>query len=160
MAAGFLGTPESGMLVCFPWFVLLVDTLSDCHLSYEPLVKATLLDILHYVQPHCPSSLYPSETPPLSCTFSHTPAFIEDDSSADESQVSISSNPESQPGPTVVPLVQPSSSPTSVAALSPADPSTNCLHCPLTFVYSWIGSALLLVTWSLLSSPLHIRMRW
>ncbi len=31
---GFLGTFEAEMLVYFTWFVLLVDTLSNCHLSY------------------------------------------------------------------------------------------------------------------------------
>ena len=73
---GFWGTSDSGTLVYFPWFVLLVDTLLDCHLSHEPLVKAAQLNTLHYVQPRCPPSLYPLETPPLSCTVSHTLAFI------------------------------------------------------------------------------------
>jgi hypothetical protein len=56
---GFLGTFEAGMLVYFPWFVLLVDTSSNCHPSYEPLGRAAPLDTLHYVQPCCPPSLYP-----------------------------------------------------------------------------------------------------
>jgi hypothetical protein len=55
---GFLGTFKAGMLVYFPWFVLLVDTSSNCHLSYEPLGWAAPLDTLHYVQPYCPPSLY------------------------------------------------------------------------------------------------------
>jgi hypothetical protein len=48
---GFLATFEARMLVYFPWFVLLVDSLSDCHLSYEPLGRAAPLDTLHYMQP-------------------------------------------------------------------------------------------------------------
>ncbi len=112
----FLGTFEAGMLVYFPWFVLSVDTLSDCQLSYKPLDQAALLDTLHYMQPRCPPSLYPSEQPPLSCTVSHTPAFIEDDSSAHGSPMDISSNAAPLTSPTAVPLELPPS-PTFVAAL-------------------------------------------
>ncbi len=49
------------MLVYFPQFVLLVDTLLDCHLSCKPLGWAAPLDTLHCVQPHCSPSLYPSK---------------------------------------------------------------------------------------------------
>jgi hypothetical protein len=42
---------KAGMLVCLPTFVLTVDMLSDCHLSYEPLGCCAPLNILHYVQP-------------------------------------------------------------------------------------------------------------
>jgi hypothetical protein len=49
--------------------------------------------------------------------------FYQDDSFADESQAAISSHPESQPGPTMVPLAQSPSSPTSFASLSAVDPS-------------------------------------
>ncbi len=62
---GFLGTFKAGMLVNFPWFVLSVDTSSDCHLSYKPLGRAAPLDTLHYMQLCCPPSLYRSEQPPL-----------------------------------------------------------------------------------------------
>jgi hypothetical protein len=58
---GFLGTFEAGMLVYFPQFVLSVDTSSNCHLSSESLGQAAPLNTLHYVQPRCPPSLYPSE---------------------------------------------------------------------------------------------------
>ncbi len=87
----FLGSYETGMLVYFPWFVLLVDTLLDCHLFYKPLRWAAPLDTLHYVQPHCPPSLYPSKQPPSSCTVSQNPALIENDSSAYGSTADVSS---------------------------------------------------------------------
>ncbi len=66
----FYGTYAAGMLVCFPTFVLTVDTSSDCHLSYKPLGHCVPLDILHYVKPRCLPTLYPSElasSAPLSC---------------------------------------------------------------------------------------------
>ncbi len=56
----FFGTFEAGMLVYFPTFVLLVDTSRDCHLSYEPLGHSASLSTLHYVQPWCALTLYPS----------------------------------------------------------------------------------------------------
>jgi hypothetical protein len=74
--------------LCFLWrfltFVLTVDTSSDCHLSYEPLGCCTPMDILHYVQPRCPLTLYPSELASsvlLSCKASHVlgPALIKDE---------------------------------------------------------------------------------
>jgi hypothetical protein len=39
-----------------------VDMSTDCHLSYEPLVKSAPLSSLHYVQPWCPPVLYPAES--------------------------------------------------------------------------------------------------
>jgi hypothetical protein len=57
---GFFGTFEAGMLVYFPTFVLSVDTSMDCHLSYEPLGHSAPLSTLHYVQPRCALTLYPS----------------------------------------------------------------------------------------------------
>ena len=75
----FLGTNDVGMLVYFPSFVLLADTSSDCTLSYEPLGRLAPLSTLHYVQPRCRPSLYPSELTPSSNTVSTTPALIEDD---------------------------------------------------------------------------------
>jgi hypothetical protein len=98
----FLGSYKTEMLVCFPWFVLSADTLSDCHLSYKPLGWATPLDTLHYVQPCCPPSLYPSKQPPSSCAVSQNLALIEDDSSAYESTTDVSSLAEMQPSPTMV----------------------------------------------------------
>ncbi len=121
---GFLGSYETGMLVYFPWFVLLVDTLLDCHLSNKPLGRVALLDTLHYVQLCCPPSLYPSEQPPLPCAVSRNPALIEDDSSAYGSTTDVSSPAEMQPGPTVVPLARLLLLPTAVAALSPSDLSS------------------------------------
>ena len=67
------------MLVYFPSFVLSADTSSDCTLSYEPLGWSAPLSTLHYVQPWCCPSLYPSELSPSSNTVSKTPALIEDD---------------------------------------------------------------------------------
>jgi hypothetical protein len=116
---GFLGTFKAGMLVYFPRFVLLVDTSSNCHVSYKPLCRAATLDTLHYVQPRCPPSLYPSEQPPLSCRVTHTPALIKDDSSV----MDVSSNAAPPTNPTAVPL-EPPPSPTSVAALSHPDALT------------------------------------
>jgi hypothetical protein len=80
----FYGLYAAGMLVCFPTFVLTVETSSDGHLSYEPLGHCALLDILHYVQPQCPPTLYPSElasSAPLLCKASHVPgpALINDE---------------------------------------------------------------------------------
>ncbi len=109
---GFLGTFEAGMLVYCPWLVLLVDTSSNCHLSYESLGRAAPLDTLHYVQLCCPPSLYPSEQPPLSCTVTHTPALIKDDLSATD----VFSNAATLTGPTAVPP-EPPPSPMSGAAL-------------------------------------------
>jgi hypothetical protein len=76
---GFLGTNDVGMLVYFPSFVLSADTSSNCTLSYEPLGRPALLSTLHYVQPRCRPSLYPSELGPSSNTVSMSPALIEDD---------------------------------------------------------------------------------
>jgi hypothetical protein len=63
---GFFGSKSSDFLVYFPEFVLSVDTSVDCHLSYDPLGLSTPLNILHYVQPRCAPSLYPSERLPSS----------------------------------------------------------------------------------------------
>ena len=67
------------MLVYFPYFVLLADTLSNCTLSYKPLGRSAPLSTIHYVQPRCRPSLYPSEISLSSHTVSRTPALIEDD---------------------------------------------------------------------------------
>jgi hypothetical protein len=82
----FYGAYKAGMLVCFPTFILTVDTSSDCQLSYKPLGRCALLKLLHYVQPRCPPTMYPSELAsptPLSCTATHVPcpapAVIKDD---------------------------------------------------------------------------------
>ncbi len=54
----FYGAYKAGMLACFPTFVLTVDMSSDYNLSYEPLGCCAPLDILHYVQPRCPPTLF------------------------------------------------------------------------------------------------------
>ncbi len=61
-----------------------MNTLKDCHLAYKSLGLFASLDSLHYVQPQCSPSLYPSE---LSSTLAamqveHLLALIEDDSEA------------------------------------------------------------------------------
>jgi hypothetical protein len=70
---------SAGILVYFPTFDLMVDTSKDCHLAFKSLGRSALLDTLHYVQPHCTPSLYPSEL--ASHIASKSPAVIEDDSS-------------------------------------------------------------------------------
>ena len=82
---GFLGTFDDGFHVYFPSFVLSADMSSDCHLTYESLGKWVTLDSLHYVQPRCAATLYPSETSASTTAFVPPVAVIEDDdaSSAD-----------------------------------------------------------------------------
>ncbi len=72
--SGFFGTFEAGMLVYFPTFVLSVDTSTNCHLSYEPLSCSAPLSTLHYVQPRCAPTLYPSEVSPSTCNATPVPA--------------------------------------------------------------------------------------
>ncbi len=79
---GFIGASGVGILVYFPTFVLTVDTSKDCHLIFESLGRLALLDSLHYVQPRCVPSLYPSEL--ASHIASKSPTVIEDDSSASD----------------------------------------------------------------------------
>jgi hypothetical protein len=81
---GFFGSESSGFLVYFPEFDLSVDTSVDCHLSYEPLGLSAPLNTLHYVQPRCAPSLYPSERLPSLSTsgaiqLSPPPALVIDD---------------------------------------------------------------------------------
>ncbi len=76
---GFIGASGVGILVYFPSFVLTVDTLKDCHLAFKSLGCLASLDTLHYVQPRCAPSLYPSELD--SHTASKSLAVIEDNSS-------------------------------------------------------------------------------
>jgi hypothetical protein len=115
----FYGAYEAGMLVCFPMFVLTVNTLSDCNLSYEPLGHCTPLDILHYVQPRCLPTHYPSEMAssivPLSFKASHAPApvptLIKDDSGVSLSGIpdSFMDSPRSaHPVGGILPAMQPS----------------------------------------------------
>jgi hypothetical protein len=81
----FYGAHEAGMLVCFPTFVLTVDMLSDWLLSYKPLGHCAPLDTLHYVQPWCPCTLYPSEIAsptPSSATATPKLVVIEEESEA------------------------------------------------------------------------------
>ncbi len=70
---GFIGTGESDFLLYFPAFVLSVNTAVDCHLSFNPLVWSALLATLHYVQPRCPPSLYPSEVSASRSTVAPSP---------------------------------------------------------------------------------------
>jgi hypothetical protein len=59
---GFVGSHDTGMHVYFPGVVLSVDMSTNCHLSYAPLGKSAPLSILHYVQPRCPPTTYPTES--------------------------------------------------------------------------------------------------
>ncbi len=76
---GFIGTFDNGFHVYFPTFILLVDTSSNCHLSYEPLGKSAPLRTLQYVQLCCAARLYPSKTLALSLATTPLPMVIEDD---------------------------------------------------------------------------------
>ncbi len=58
---GFIGASGVGILVYFPSFVLRVDTSKDCHLAFESLGYSASLNTLHYVQPCCAPTLYPSK---------------------------------------------------------------------------------------------------
>jgi hypothetical protein len=81
---GFVASDTTGFLVYFPTFVLSVDTLVDCHLSYEPLGLCAPLETLHYAQPQCPPTYYPLELASASSTAIPSPtapAFIEDNTS-------------------------------------------------------------------------------
>jgi hypothetical protein len=103
---GFIGNNDAGMLVYFPSFVLSADTLSNCTLSYEPFGRSAPLSTLHYVQPRCRPSLYPSEMSPSSHTVSRTMALIEDDA----------------------PLVVDSDPPINQSVLLPAPPPMDLSH--------------------------------
>jgi hypothetical protein len=77
---GFVGSYNTGMHVYFPGVVLSVDTLTDCHLSYEPLGKSAPLSTLHYVQSRCPPTIYQDEGSAFwTKTDSSEPVLIEDD---------------------------------------------------------------------------------
>jgi hypothetical protein len=80
---GVIGASRVGILIYFQTFILLVDTSKDCHLAYKTLGQSAPLNLLHYVQPQCPPSLYPSELPSNSASkqTSTNPVVIEDDSS-------------------------------------------------------------------------------
>jgi hypothetical protein len=79
------------MQVYFPGVVLSMDTSTDCHLSYKPLGKLAQLSSLHYDQPHCPPTIYPTEGSAFWAKTASsqspsnlslvTPAVIEDDGS-------------------------------------------------------------------------------
>jgi hypothetical protein len=89
---GFIGAEGVGILVYFPSFVLTVDAAKDCHLGFDSLGGLAPLESLHYVQPCCMPSLYPSDLA------SHTaskhrpllppPAVVEDDGSASDDAAS------------------------------------------------------------------------
>ena len=58
---GFVGSHDTEMHVYFPGVVLSVDMSTHCHLPYVPLGKSAPFLILHYVQPRCAPTIYPSE---------------------------------------------------------------------------------------------------
>jgi hypothetical protein len=79
-------------------FILLVDTTSDCHLSYEPLGWTIPFPNFHYIQSWCPPDLYLLEIDPSICITSHDltatssssgPVLIEDNSADVPSPVSM-----------------------------------------------------------------------
>jgi hypothetical protein len=73
---GFFGIFEAGMLVEFPTFVLLVDTSTNRHLSYEHLGCSAPVSTLHYIQPRCAPTLYPSEVSLSTCNATPVPAPV------------------------------------------------------------------------------------
>jgi hypothetical protein len=81
---GFFGSESSRFLIYFPTFVLSMDTLVYCHLSYKPLGSCAPPGTLHYAQPRRSPTYYPSERA-LSSTAAAPPppgpAFIKDDCS-------------------------------------------------------------------------------
>jgi hypothetical protein len=80
-SCGFFGSNKTGFLVYFPMFVLSIDTSVDCHLSYKSLGTSAPLNTLHYLQPRCPPSLYPSKVAPslsMATPSLPLPALIED----------------------------------------------------------------------------------
>jgi hypothetical protein len=62
---GFLGLHSMGMYVFFLSFILKVDTVVNCHLSYEPLGRSATLSSLDYVQPTNPTSASTTTAIPL-----------------------------------------------------------------------------------------------
>jgi hypothetical protein len=88
---GFIGSYKMGLCVYFPGVILSIDTSTDCNLSYAPLGKFASLSTLHYVQPSCAPTTYPTERlalrahtgsdAPPSLLVPAPPAIIEDDSS-------------------------------------------------------------------------------
>jgi hypothetical protein len=90
---GFLGTFDDGFHIYFPSFVISVDMSSDCHLTYESLGNLASLRSLHYVQPRCAATLYPSKTLASTLAFIPPVAIIEDKDGATDSGVSIADDP-------------------------------------------------------------------
>jgi hypothetical protein len=90
---GFVGSYDTCMHVYFPGVVLSVDTLTDCHLSYEPLGRSAPLSTLHHVQPRCPPTIYQDEGSAFRAkTDSSDPVFIDP---------SVLQEPRSNQGPKV-----------------------------------------------------------
>ena len=99
-----MGAEESGFLVYFPNFVLLVDTAVDSHLSFGPLGCLAPLSTLHYVQPHSPPAVHPyASLPALSTALPSPapPAIIEDD---DANRLRLLRHPLLRPSPICLPL--------------------------------------------------------
>ena len=72
---GFVGSHDTGMHFYFPGVVLIVDTSTDCHLTYKPLNKSAPLSTLHYFQHRCPPTTYPDENA-VFCTTTDSPAPV------------------------------------------------------------------------------------
>ncbi len=117
LGCGFLGSETTGFLVYFPTFVLSIDTSVDCHLSYEPLGSCTPLGTLHYAQPRCPPTYYPSELASLSSTAIPSlaaPTVIEDDALNYPSELASSSSTP-LPSPAVPAIIEDDASIVSMA---------------------------------------------
>ncbi len=79
---GFIGMQGLGMFVFFPsFFIVEVNTSTDCHLSYSAIGRACTMSALDYVQPipspHSAATTASSPPPP--------PILVEDDGDADDS---------------------------------------------------------------------------
>jgi hypothetical protein len=79
---------------------------TDCHLSYETFGSGPPLDSLHFVQPRCLPTLYPSEFAASSITTTPSPAGVEDDYSATQASLPVVLPPSQEPlpGPISPPL--------------------------------------------------------
>ncbi len=141
---GFIGTYKSGFLVYFPSTVLSVNMSTDYHLSYEPFGSGAPLDSLHYVQPRCSPTLYPSKFAASSIMTTPSPAVVEDDNYTTQASLPVVLLPSQELLPSPIFNLM-----TSLLR--------TCSHWPPISVLLWIRSSILChLTNLLLSHPLPL----